>query len=171
MTAASIGSLSAVDVMRQQARIAHAVVRMNTDGLSHAESLIQPQPGGNCLNWVVGHLIAIYHHTFPLLGQEPVLPEPVRARYDRGSAPMRDAAEASDFSELLNAWDETSRRFDTGLATLSPDALTNPAPRSPSNDPNETIGSLLSTISWHQAYHVGQTGLLRRVAGKRGAIP
>lgn len=164
-------SPSAIDVMRQQAHMAQHVVRLNTDGVSHADSLVQPQPDGNCLNWVIGHLIAIYHHTFPLLGQQPVLPAQVLARYDRGSPPIRDASEATDFSELLNSWDETSRRFAAGLATLDPATLVSPAPLSPSNDPTETIGSLLSSIAWHQAYHAGQTGLLRRVTGKRGAIP
>jgi hypothetical protein len=170
MTAATVASPTAIDVMRQQTRMAQRVVQLNADGLSHADSLIQPHPGGNCLNWVVGHLIAIYHHSFPLLGQQPVLPAQVLARYDRGSPPLRDASAATEFSELLSAWDESSRRFDAGLGTLSPDALASPAPLSPSNDPNETIGSLLCSISWHQAYHVGQTGLLRRVAGRRGAI-
>jgi hypothetical protein len=164
-------SPSAIDVMRQQAHMAQHVVRLNTDGVSHADSLVQPQPDGNCLNWVVGHLIAIYHHTFPLLGQQPVLPAQVLARYDRGSPPIRDASEATDFSELLTSWDETSRRFAAGLATLDPATLVSPAPLSPSNDPTETIGSLLCSIAWHQAYHAGQTGLLRRVTGKRGAIP
>jgi uncharacterized damage-inducible protein DinB len=94
----------------------------------------------------------------------------VLARYDRGSAPIVDAAEARQLSELMTAWEECSRRIDAGLAALSPETLDAPAPRSPNNDPNETIGSLLSTISWHQAYHAGQTGLLRRVAGHEGAI-
>ena len=171
MTAPSIAAPTAIDLMRQQAHMAQVVIRINTEGLSHADSLVQPQPGGNCLNWVVGHLIAIYHHTFPLLRQEAVLPQSVRARYDRGSAPMRDASEATDFHDLLDAWDETSRRFAEGLSALSPDALASPAPASPSGNPMETIGTLLCTICWHQAYHVGQTGVLRRTAGKPGAIP
>ncbi|MEO8090106.1 MAG: hypothetical protein ABI703_07410 [Gemmatimonadales bacterium] len=34
-------------------------------------------------------------------------------------------------------------------------------------DPDETVGSNLATLVFHQAYHVGQTGGLRRVAGSR----
>jgi uncharacterized damage-inducible protein DinB len=45
-----------------------------------------------------------------------------------------------------------------------------PAPFSPTNNPKETVRSLLATVFFHQAYHVGQTGLLRRIAGKEGAI-
>lgn len=159
-----------IAMLRHQARMAHKVVQLNADGITQSESLIQPQPGGNCLNWVVGHLLAIYHHTLPLLRQEPVMPVDALKRYDRGSPPIRDASDALELSELMAAWDECSRRVDAGLAALAPESLSARAPRSPSNDPNETIGSLLSTVAWHQAYHAGQTGVLRRLAGKEGAI-
>jgi hypothetical protein len=55
----------------------------------------------------------------------------------------------------------------TGLATKK---LDEQAPHSPTNDPKETVRSLLASISFHQAYHAGQTGLLGRVVGKPGAI-
>jgi hypothetical protein len=170
MSAPVASTIGEIEMLRHQARMAHHVVKLNAEGLSHTDSLIQPRPGGNCLNWVVGHLLAIYHHVLPLLGQAPVMPKHVMKRYDRGSPPIQNAAEAIEFSELLSAWDECSRRFDLGLAGLTAEVLAAPAPASPSNDPNETVGSLLSTISWHQAYHCGQTGILRRVAGKEGAI-
>ena len=170
MSAPASDSRATIDVMRQQARMAHQVVRLNTDGISHEESLRQPLPAGNCLNWVVGHLVAIYHRALPLVGQTPVMPAGSIAPYDRGSPPLGAAADAIPFSDLLAAWEESSRRFDAGLADMATDALAAPAPISPSDDPNETIGSLLSTISWHQAYHAGQTGILRRLAGREGAI-
>jgi hypothetical protein len=170
MSTLTSGSIGEIEMLRHQARMAHHVVRLNAEGVSHEDSLIQPSPAGNCFNWVVGHLLAIYHHVLPLVGQELVMPKNVLKRYDRGSPPIRDAAEAIQFSELMSAWDECSHRFETGLASISPEMLAAPAPASPNNDPNETVGSLLSTISWHQAYHAGQTGILRRTAGKEGAI-
>ena len=159
-----------IAALRQQAYITHLVLRRTLDGLSQADTLIQPREAGNCLNWVVGHLLAIYHNVLPLLEQEPVLPAELLERYDRGAPPLRDPARAVDIGELLTAWDETSRRVDAGLAALDPATLGSPAPFSPSGDANETIGTLLATIAWHQAYHVGQAGLLRRIAGKGGVI-
>lgn len=170
MTTTTTSTSGEITVLRQQAQISRAVVHLNLAGLTQAESLEYPTPGGNCANWVVGHLIAIHDNVLPLLGQQPVLPADVRARYDRGSAGLRDGAEALEIAELLELWNESSRRVDTGLAALDPDTLGRPAPFSPGNDPAETIGTLLMTIAWHQAYHVGQTGLLRRLAGKEGAI-
>jgi uncharacterized damage-inducible protein DinB len=159
-----------IDMMRHQTQMVQTVVHMNVDGLTQEETLVQPQPGGNCLNWVVGHLLAVYHQVLPLLEQEPVLPTSVLQRYARGSVPIRNPADAVDISALMTAWDECCKRVDAGLAALPILKLATPAPMSPTNNPDETIGSLLNTVCWHQAYHSGQTGILRRLAGKPGAI-
>jgi hypothetical protein len=161
---------TAVDVFRHQLGNTRTVVRLATDGLTQAESLLQPEPHGNCANWVLGHLVSVYNHVLPMLGEEMVLPESRLARYERGTAPDLDATEAVDIAELLAAFDKCCDRIDPGLARLSGETLAKPAPLSPTDNPDETIGSLLSTVCWHQAYHVGQLGLLRRIFGKKGAI-
>ena len=159
-----------IEIFRHSARLIQRIVRLNTDGLTQADSLIQPQPAGNCLNWVVGHLVCVYQHVLPMLEQWPVLKTSALQRYDRCSIPIKDAADALDLSELLSAWDESSARVDAGLASLRAETLNAPAPFSPTGDPNETVRSLLNTILFHQAYHAGQTGILRRIAGKDGAM-
>jgi uncharacterized damage-inducible protein DinB len=160
-----------VEVLREQVRAIHYVLRMNLSGLTHEDSLIQPQPGGNCMNWVVGHLVRTYNNNIlPLLGQEPVLAADILKSYERGSAELHNPSEALPLDELLAAWDETTNRVDAGLAAVTPKALNRPAPFSPRNNSDETVRSLLSIVIFHQAYHCGQTGLLRRMAGKEGAI-
>jgi hypothetical protein len=164
--------LHEVEVFRQQARMAHMVVRKNTEGLTHEDSLIQPQPEGNCLNFVVGHLMSVYDQALRLVGQEPVLGVEALKRYMRGSPPLRDPAEAMDFGALMAAWDTASERFIAGLATLTPEVMERPMPGPDSKgELTETVRSLLSVILFHQTYHAGQTGLLRRIIGKEGAIP
>lgn len=159
-----------MEVFRHQARTTYAVVRMNCEGVSQEESMVQPQPAGNCLNWVLGHLLFVYDQMLPLLGQQAVLQKGALKQYERGSAPLQDPGQAHDFKDLLTAWDEASKRVDAGLAAFDIRKLDAKAPVSPSNDPNETVRSLLSTVFFHQAYHAGQTGTLRRIAGKEGAI-
>jgi uncharacterized damage-inducible protein DinB len=39
------------------------------------------------------------------------------------------------------------------------------APFSPSGNPKETVGSLMGVLAFHEVYHVGQVGMLRRWAG------
>lgn len=118
----------------------------------------------------MGHLVYVYDKVLPMLGQAPVLGVEVLKRYGRGTAQLQDSREAMDLQDLMIAWDEAANRVEAGLDTLTADALDKPAPFSPNNDPHETVRSLLSKIFFHQAYHTGQTGLLRRIAGKEGAI-
>lgn len=167
MTATAAETLAEVELLRHQTQLTTKVLHANVNGLTQEESLIQPHPGGNCLNWVVGHVVCIYNHVLPMLGQETAGGD--LSRYDRGSAPIENPAEARDLGELMAAWDQAVQRFDTGLAGLTPEILDRPAPGPDPNRP-ETVRSLLNTICFHQSYHVGQTGVLRRLAGKEGAI-
>ena len=170
MTATATETLGEVRVLRHQVAVIHRVVKLNVDGLTQEQSLIQPQPGGNCLNWNVGHLLFVYDQVLPMLGQSPVLGVETLRRYERGTAHIRNAAEALDLARLMEAWDEATQRMEAGLEGLTPEVLEKPAPWSPRNNPEETVCSLLSIVFFHQAYHAGQTGLLRRMAGKEGAL-
>jgi uncharacterized damage-inducible protein DinB len=170
MNAVTPAIMKDVEVFRHQARTTHKVVQINVDGLTQEDSLIQPHPGGNCLNWVVGHLVCIYDKTLPMLGQEPVMEADALKRYDRGAPPLQDPAEALELEDLMSAWDRTTERIVAGLEGLTPEVLDRPAPRSPGGNPDETVRSLLAVTFFHQSYHAGQTGLLRRLAGKEGAI-
>jgi uncharacterized damage-inducible protein DinB len=162
--------MSAVDNLRYQAQLTQTVVRLNLDGMTHDESLIQPNPAGNCSNWVLGHLLTIYTEALPLLGQQPVRPREELSHYARGAPPITKRSEALPLEELKKGWDESCARFDAGLAAIPEARLAERVPNSPTNNPDETVGSLLATLLFHQAYHSGQLGVLRRIAGKPGAI-
>jgi hypothetical protein len=170
MSAMATAHTGGIDSIRYQASLVHQVVRRNVEGISHEESLLQPEPGGNCLNWVVGHLVWAYAGALPLVRQSSTLDQQRLAQYARGGPPLTEPARAVRFDELLAAWDEASRRMDAGLADFPPETLGHPAPGSPTGNPTETIGSLLATIMFHQAYHTGQTAVLRRLIGRDGAI-
>lgn len=170
MVTTAAETLGEVQLLRLQLCPIHWVVKLNVDGLTQEDSLIQPQPGGNCLNWVVGHLLYVYDQTLPILGQTPVLGVDTLKRYGRGTPQIENAAEALDLAQLMTAWDEAADRMEAGLESLTPETLDRLAPWSPTNNPEETVRSLISTILFHQAYHAGQTGLLRRMAGKEGAL-
>lgn len=169
MSTASPAADRDVETFRHQAGMTRGVVQINLEGITHEESLIQPRPDGNSLNWVLGHLVCVYNNSLPLFGQQPVIDRERLAHYDRGSPPL-DPAKALELGELTAAWNQVADRVDAGLAELSGDVLDRPAPFSPSGNPNETVRSLVSTVMFHQAYHSGQLGLLRRIAGKPGAI-
>jgi hypothetical protein len=89
MTTAISGTLSEVELWRDNTRTTHQIVRRNVEGISHEESLAQPQPQGNCLNWVLGHLVCVYDETLSLLKQKPVLGREALKRYARGTPTER----------------------------------------------------------------------------------
>lgn len=143
----------------------------NVKGLTHEESLRSPQPGGNCLNWVVGHIVnARQTWLTKVLGEAPLFDDDTIARYRRGSEPLTDGTLAMRLEELLAAYDRAQEPLLAGLSRLTPEGLAEPAPFSPGNDPRETVGSLVAKLTFHEAYHIGQTALLRRLVGHPGAI-
>ena len=161
--------MSTVEVFQYQSGMADFIVRTNAAGIDEAESLVAPHDGGNCANWVLGHLVSTYDQILPALGQEPVMPEEKVRRYARGSEPITPE-EATPFPELLEAWDEATRRIQAGLSAFPGARLTEPVADSPSGNPEETVQTLLCAVMGHQAYHGGQLAVLRRVIGMAGAI-
>lgn len=169
MATAAKTELNEIVVLRSQNRATHWTVVKNTEGFTHEDSLVQPHPGGNCMNWVVGHLVCVYHNLLTELDGFEELKAAKFKRYDRGSAPIQ-SHDAVEFSTLMTALESAVEKLDASLQKLTPEALDAKAPFSPTNNPDETLRSLMGTILFHQAYHAGQTGLLRRIAGKPGAI-
>jgi len=163
-------TLGEIEVLRHSLRTTQQVLRMNVEGITQEQSLVNPEPAGNCLNWIVGHMLCVYNDVLPLVGQQPVMSKESLKRYGRGTPPLRDAKEALPLSEMVSACDEAVKRFECGLGSLTPERLDRPAPFSPTQNPDETVRSLLTIVAFHQAYHVGQTGVLRRIVGKPGAI-
>lgn len=146
------------------------VLERNIEGVSHEESLMPPQPGGNCLNWVVGHLTRARNQALRLLGRDPLFRNDDFAAYDdNGGVPFRPET-ATSFDELKRRFKALQEPLVNGLNGMSAAALEKPAPVSLTGNPQETVGSLLAALAFHEAYHAGQTGILRRVVGREGAV-
>ena len=147
----------------------HYVVNANSDGLSREDSLSET-PGGNCFNWVMGHILASRNGLLRTLGKEPVWDEAQAERYARGSAPITDGSEAARLDEMLKQFNASQAMVLKGLSELTPERMAEKAPFSPTNNDEETIGSLVAGLLFHEAYHAGQLGVIRRVIGKPGVL-
>ena len=141
------------------------VIARNTADISHEESLIPPPAGGNSLNWLLGHIVKSRNEALVLMGRDPLFPPEKFANY------AGPGGENVSFEDLLQSFEQLQEPLVSGLGALDQDALNKPAPFSPTGNPNETIGSLLTAFAFHEAYHAGQTGVLRRLLGKGGALP
>lgn len=89
----------------------HYTLTRNSAGISHEESLRSPQPGGNCLNWVLGHIVVHRNYILGLLAEPPVWTKEEADLYDRGSAPLTASSKAHPFPEILAALDRSQERM------------------------------------------------------------
>lgn len=152
-----------------QFQVTKMILDINLDGITHEESLVGPEKGGNCLNWVVGHMVTAYNHLLDGIGGEGVWDAERQALYDRGSKPIT-AERAVPVAELAADFAAAHDRVVERIAALTPEELASPAPYSPVGNPEETIASLIGLLVFHQSYHAGQTGILRRVIGRESSL-
>jgi len=150
--------------------ISHYAITVNLEGFSNEESLRQPPGGGNCSNWVLGHIVASRNGILRILNEEPALHPAVAERYKRGSQPIGHERDAAHLEILVQALEDSQRRILAALGRATDLDMAKPAaePAIPGGDPS--VGGQLSFLHFHESYHSGQLGLLRRLAGKAGAI-
>ncbi len=151
------------ETLRKLYQLNHYTVKSNTDGVSQQDSLLQPEPAGNYMNWVLGHITVTRNSILELLGQPPVLKDDAN-RYARGSEALKADNNPEPFDKILSAFHRSQEMIDSALAKLDNSDLN----RTVADD--ETLGHKLALFHFHEAYHCGQVGLLRRLCGKPGAI-
>ena len=142
----------------------------NLDGVSHEESLLAPADGGNCLNWVLGHIVTARSTVLTLAGATPIPVADKLSVYGRG-ATCDENTLFLDLATLHGYLDDSNQRLLPALSQLSEAALNREVPQ-PYRKPPTTgsVGEALVRLHYHEGYHNGQIGLLRRIAGKDGAI-
>ncbi|MGH9969450.1 MAG: DinB family protein [Pyrinomonadaceae bacterium] len=154
---------ASTDALRMLFGLNYDVLKGNLEAISHEESLIQPPGGGNCLNWVLGHIVATRDMALELLKQQPVWRKEEADTYRRGSAPIQDGSRAKNLDQIIADLHRSQDRLLAGLTEVLQPQLNAPAG-------DQSVGEMLFTLQMHEAYHAGQTGLLRRMAGHEGAI-
>jgi uncharacterized damage-inducible protein DinB len=153
-----------------QLELSSKVLEMNTGDVSHEESLVTPPKGGSCLNQVLGHLTRTRNMALGSMGQKSPYPMEEFDPYDDRTGVRFSRENALPFDELRRRYKAMQEPLVRTIGGMSPETLASKPPRKFTGDLNETVGSNLATLVFHECYHVGQTGVLRRVAGKPGVI-
>lgn len=160
--------MKAGEVLQRQFRFMYRLVGLNTDGLDPAGSVVQPEPAGNCANWVLGHLASVQNAALWLLDEAPV--------WDREDlngpgkpAPVTGPENALDWDELKARFMGSEERCVAALGRLTDAQVDEAGFTDPFGAPC-TRGEFLTLLAVHQLYHAGQLGILRRVAGLEGAV-
>jgi uncharacterized damage-inducible protein DinB len=158
------------ETLAYQLELCNHIVDLNTRDISHEESLIAPPKGGSCLNQVLGHLTRTRNMALGTMGQkQPYRMEEFDPYDDRTGVPF-SREKALPFDELRRRYKSLQEPLVKAIRGMSAEALQAPPKRKMTGAPNETVGTQLATMVFHETYHVGQTGVLRRVAGKPGVV-
>lgn len=154
-------------ITNQQLADAYALnlrlIQLQTDGLSHADSLVQTPYNINSLNWVLGHIAVNRDNLLRLLGEEALLTEAQTARYQRGSEPViLDGEGVIRLDRLLEILQHGQEKLTEAITRLTPEELTREIQ---AGEHTMSLGQHLFDFYFHDTYHTGQTDLLRQVAG------
>lgn len=140
-----------------------SVIKKQTQGLTHEQSLLQPPVRGNCLNWVLGHILTNRQEVLEAVGAKGVLSAEQFKRYCYGSQPVcGDGPDIIRLEKLLEMLEESQVRLRQALSSVSAEVLAQERSLGPNRMNCE---ELVYFLAWHDAYHTGQTELLRQLAG------
>lgn len=145
-----------IELVKNQINITYQVVLINTEGITHEESMIFPNREANCMNWVLGHLIYIRNGLLNILGEEPVWDGETFSGYNRGAIALERKNEFINFEELKSYLQQSQDKLEAKLDSLD-------------HFHSEQIKDI-ATLCFHENYHSGQLGYIRRLVGKPGAI-
>lgn len=134
----------------------HYAVNKNLESVSHEESLINPPKGGNCINMVLGHIVTARDSLLKTFGFEEMCDEKTGKMYAQKAPPL-EVENAIDINELLRMYNESQEK------------IMNVLPQQNLSGEEEKIKNIVG-LAFHEAYHAGQIGILRRVIGKEGLI-
>jgi uncharacterized damage-inducible protein DinB len=100
-----------------------------------------------------------------LIGEGPIWSETESEPYARGSKPLSVDGTAHRLDKIMADLNASGEKLLTALKEIPDERLAAKA-----GEGEESVGHKLAFLVFHEAYHVGQLGLLRRNLGKEGAI-
>jgi hypothetical protein len=136
------------------------VTKLRLENISNEDSFFQPPYQGNCLNWILGHMIASRNSALKLLQAIPVFSEAEEALYQTGSEPLTGADQGIPFHELVTRLELSQARLDAALISISSDFMSDLATTSRGEKP---IWQHVSGLAWHETYHAGQLEILQQI--------
>jgi len=128
------------------------VFKINLQGITHEESL-KEMHNCNSANWILGHLVFIRNNVMAQLGLPPIADEKMKEIYARGIV-NPDLSKAVPLDTLKKMYEDSQPVIMQALEKVK----------------EEAVLEQLTSFGFHEAYHLGQIGLLRKMMGKEGGI-
>ncbi len=131
-------------------------------GLDPAEATRTPCQNANPMVWMAGHLAQSRARLARLLGVDQEVPWPTLFTRD---APAPTGEEYPALDEIRSAWESAGGALRTRLRAMADgDLQADLQVKIPSTD--GTLRGAIVFALFHEGYHVGQMGLVRRTLGR-----
>jgi len=155
------------ETLIQKFQLTSYIIHRQTEGITNDESIVQPPVRGNCMNWILGHILTERNFVLKLLGYESVFSSSETERYQRESEPITGFNDGLPFDQLMTKLELSQQRIEEGLKNITPERLAEMDEAGTRKDP---VGAIIAYIHWHETYHTGQFELLRQLAGKNDKV-
>ena len=150
-----------VQPLADQFRVVTNAYLKALDGLDREALLTRPGPRSNPALWVAGHLVQSRARLLTILGVQRELPWP---ELFRTGSTIVDPSAYPDVDAVIARWRELSDELMERLERIAPSELAGDAPPRIAS-PDGTLRGAIALFAFHEGYHVGQLGFLRKWLG------
>ena len=131
------------------------------DGMDRDALLTRPGAQSNSAMWVAGHLVQSRARLINVLGGTRDLPW---AELFRTGSTIVDPAVYPDAATIVAKWRELTDDLMRRLESLGPADLARETPPRVAS-PDGSLRGAISLFAFHEGYHIGQLGFLRKWLG------
>ncbi len=143
-----------VAMQQTAAQLLHGAV----EGLDDEQLRRRGSPHNNSMLWIASHLTTVRFVMARMLGLD--LPIPWDGHFGRGA---EFGTPEPAMEEILTRFEQVTAALMDRYEQLGDEDLNAPSARFPSAD--RTIGGAIHFLTFHDGYHLGQLGFLRKMAG------
>ena len=145
------------------------VLKMQTEGITHEQSLVQLPFRGNCMNWIVGHLVTNRNNVLKLLEASDRIEDIDVSQYQRESDPITaESPQVIPLEKLLEMLDTSQEHIEQLLEDMTQEEFERNVAFFGNTE--MTVSEWLLFFYFHDTYHTGQTEILRQAAGTNDKI-
>jgi uncharacterized damage-inducible protein DinB len=117
---------------------------------------------GPSIAWEVGHMLDFRVKILGLLGSPKE--SPYTARFTDAGA--KEGKDYPNVEEFQRQWDGIAAELEAALETATDEALSRKVPGGPHGE--QTALAFIQFLTWHEAYHIGAVGTIRKELGYAG---
>jgi uncharacterized protein YndB with AHSA1/START domain/uncharacterized damage-inducible protein DinB len=142
-------------------KLNHGLMQKAIEGLTDRDAWHRPTEKNNPMLWILGHVVSTRASLLGLLGE--TFETGWGDLFMRGSA-LRERPHYPSLLEIERTRTDVGTRLRARLAALTPDDLARPA-TAPKFPGAKTLADQIAFFAFHESYHVGQLGYVRKALG------